>query len=1209
MIKKYWKNSVWPHNQIRRTNIQTNEQTMDLGKLYSDPSIHYSHHMCRNVLPKIFATIAQTKKNKEESDLAVLMTSSYICFQVMKAEIPRESYVTIFDLDWNAPDSEYKTHILIPRDTYQSFTILLKPIVKKDILSAALWLKMDDDSFHPNCLFEIITLCEREGQRMALQGIHHHYQRFWSYRWIQSHRNPNGFKFEFSLHLKAIQQALQEGKQIPGLPIVVQWLFQKRAKEELYVQLKQMVGNEGFFVDKQSKSSKQFHLCLDVLQPRFEDMLKRGWDPQGFGKGSMDVTPSSRELELETHYFSEFRKCLSTELYEYQERAILWMNRMEQKICNRKIPLSFLPSLQWNLENHPDVSIYASLTPPRFIVGKKEEYITLQGGMLCDEMGLGKSLMVLCLVFFSSLRHVMYESQNEWISQQIILPYRSRATLIVCPGHICDQWKREFLLHFDAEFKKQHTKQIIVLESARQLDFLKPQRYFIAICLIPFHISRSKPQQRKRFTYQDLCNADIVIVSWTLLNKNETEGMNDHQAPKQVEVQGEKNKIKLCDIYWHRIVVDEAHEIIDAKTVTKVLRSQYAWYVSGTPLSKGIESLAPICAFLDMKLHTYDYGEIAIKDFRVHLIGTFIHKMGEPCTNTSSMKHYKDKKSIFKTYPFSDSKEQETVALQKAKLQVRLMKWLFPFIFWRNTKHRVRLDQLLPEKKEETVILEFTPMERQLYDDYARSRDLQALRQMCAHPQVSKRISSALSNANVNKKIYTMEEIGKVMHKENEKQLQALLIEVETTKTAVDALQKTLSVLVEMDKTESSKADQKTFYEKQGLDQLQREQTKLKKKENELKAAQRNKNYMESIIPILDGKVDMNQLICGICQEPIMDITFTPCNHYFCWVCIDQWMKNSHDGITQKCPQCREICTLKQLMRTQSKKTNNSSNANSDQEMQQLKERYGTKMAFVIHYITRIIPSEDPESKIILFSQWDELLRMIYDTLTENQIQCTLCQGTAMTKRKKLDQFRNDNEFKVILLSTNNTASGTNLPQANRIIFLDPILKNPEEARAFEEQAISRSYRQGQKKNVHVVRLIIKDTIEEDIHTINQVGLENMIPKEDGTGITGTKRKRTIPTPEQYIQNMLRTRNVRRSNWEEVEQQDEQRLLTAAMPPSHESVWDDDLLMMESGYTHTSSNDPFSDYGVFFHDPDDDDASYMDTSTDSGDSCDLDLDD
>ena len=66
--------------------------------------------------------------------------------------------------------------------------------------------------------------------------------------------------------------------------------------------------------------------------------------------------------------------------------------------------------------------------------------------------------------------------------------------------------------------------------------------------------------------------------------------------------------------------------------------------------------------------------------------------------------------------------------------------------------------------------------------------------------------------------------------------------------------------------------------------------------------------------------------------------------------------------------------------------------------------------------------------------------------------------------------------MKLFLLSIKAGGVGINLTAADYVILFDPWW-NP----AVESQAIDRSHRIGQKKNVFAYKLIVKDTIEEKI--------------------------------------------------------------------------------------------------------------------------------
>ena len=68
------------------------------------------------------------------------------------------------------------------------------------------------------------------------------------------------------------------------------------------------------------------------------------------------------------------------------------------------------------------------------------------------------------------------------------------------------------------------------------------------------------------------------------------------------------------------------------------------------------------------------------------------------------------------------------------------------------------------------------------------------------------------------------------------------------------------------------------------------------------------------------------------------------------------------------------------------------------------------------------------------------------------------------------------------MLSLKNAASGTNLTEATHIFFVEPINSNRNESIAIENQAIARACRIGQQHKIKLIRILIKDTIEEDIY-------------------------------------------------------------------------------------------------------------------------------
>ena len=96
------------------------------------------------------------------------------------------------------------------------------------------------------------------------------------------------------------------------------------------------------------------------------------------------------------------------------------------------------------------------------------------------------------------------------------------------------------------------------------------------------------------------------------------------------------------------------------------------------------------------------------------------------------------------------------------------------------------------------------------------------------------------------------------------------------------------------------------------------------------------------------------------------------------------------------------------------------------------------------------------------------------------------CQGNVYQKDKVLKIFNTkdieNNEYRIIMLSSESTVSGSNLNNAEEVIFLDPIYGNKQYRANTENQAIGRVRRLGNKfKEIKVLRLLIKDSIEEII--------------------------------------------------------------------------------------------------------------------------------
>ncbi|TKC05949.1 DEAD/DEAH box helicase [Pedobacter frigoris] len=122
------------------------------------------------------------------------------------------------------------------------------------------------------------------------------------------------------------------------------------------------------------------------------------------------------------------------------------------------------------------------------------------------------------------------------------------------------------------------------------------------------------------------------------------------------------------------------------------------------------------------------------------------------------------------------------------------------------------------------------------------------------------------------------------------------------------------------------------------------------------------------------------------------------------------------------------------------------------------------------------IESKAPHHKILIFSQFVTMLDLIKEELQARNVRYEYLTGQTRNRQTVVESFQNNPEIRVFLISLKAGGTGLNLTQADYVYLVDPWW-NP----AVENQAIDRSYRIGQKKNVVAVRLICPDTVEEKI--------------------------------------------------------------------------------------------------------------------------------
>jgi SNF2 family DNA or RNA helicase len=134
-----------------------------------------------------------------------------------------------------------------------------------------------------------------------------------------------------------------------------------------------------------------------------------------------------------------------------------------------------------------------------------------------------------------------------------------------------------------------------------------------------------------------------------------------------------------------------------------------------------------------------------------------------------------------------------------------------------------------------------------------------------------------------------------------------------------------------------------------------------------------------------------------------------------------------------------------------------------------------------IEMLVEQIQHKKDQHKIIVFSQFVSMLRLIKEALDKNGIPSLTLTGQSKNRGQLVSDFQTDQNIRVFLISLKAGGTGLNLTAADVVYLVDPWWKP-----AVEQQAIDRIYRIGQRKNVTAVRLISPNTVEDKIQVLQQ---------------------------------------------------------------------------------------------------------------------------
>jgi SNF2 family DNA or RNA helicase len=746
-------------------------------------------------------------------------------------------------------------------------------------------------------------------------------------------------------------------------------------------------------------------------------------------------------------------KEINLKLYKYQKCSIYWMLQKER---NHK-------SIQYSINDEVKLgNVYYDFVKQKFFHKDNRKQLTFQGGGLIDEVGLGKTIMITALSILNNSNDTSYIRDTD--NSKLF----SRATLIICPSQLCGQWIREL----NSKISKDYNPNIISIMTKKQYS---------------------------SYTYNDLLDADFVIVSSTFFDneafysqwtpkisyvksyhKKRWESSDYNNIDTLFQTMGKKlvsnpidtlelNKPLLQLIHWHRLVIDEFHEVHSINKYRPLanllyfIKSTHRWVVTATPFIND-----------DSLLNTIDF------------LTSYDNNDGQLIFNNPDIVEY-----------------------------------LSTNCFRRNTKHSVKNEHKLPPLINEIIWLKFTATERMMYNAYLADPNNNKfsvyLRQLCCHPQLADETKLALSNCK------SLQDIEKMMITHYKLQVDMaqdkvdrLINRINKWKIKKEKLSKKKNKMIRID-PEGEDPEGKNLIDENMeisidniIEIIQELEIRLSTAEKELEGKTTTFNFYNNVVDRLRKTVNKNgdtnhlqnrinynnnldndtnimNLIsedindpnnddekCGICMDviPEDDVGVTKCGHIFCYECL-----KTSIVMYKNCPMCRKQLNNNDIF-ILSFERQNKIDKNTD-EKDLLINTVGTKLANLILFL------KNSKEHTIIFSQWDDLLNRVGSILSKYDIKNVFCKGNCFRRDKAIRQFNGNDDIRVIMLSSDSAASGTNLTKATQVIFLDPIYGKYKFRKEQERQAIGRAHRLGQNNKIKVIRLIIKDSVEEEIYWMN----------------------------------------------------------------------------------------------------------------------------
>lgn len=715
---------------------------------------------------------------------------------------------------------------------------------------------------------------------------------------------------------------------------------------------------------------------------------------------------------------------LTVNLHNYQKQAVHYMVNEERH-----------PEGSWRhlwvkmpSKNRMPHDMYYSPYFDRFWFG---EPMVQHGGFLCEEMGLGKTVEALALVHINPMRKPLPASYMPTPDKGLWQRYASRGTLIIASTSLVGQWKAEI------KSKLARDAKVLLYYGSRPKDPKKVKDY------------------------------DFVLTTYAILQRED--GRQEHECLHRID--------------WHRVILDESHEIKNrktrrAKSITSLIADN-RWCLTGTPMNMSLQDF---------------HGQVEFLRVR-------------PADNERFWKEAND------NFTNGNLRRLRPVFRMMEKMMCRHHK---------DGKYQGLPLVELPEKKEETVMLSFTESQARVYRNLyemakirydgfvrlgvARKKTLEIWSMLLPLRQASsfaRRFPVDVAKALAELKAPGPDRpIGRPNEEKFAEAFGPVYNEGQECSICFEEMEAPLQTPCGH---QFCKACLSAFFARH--DRV-RENCPLCRAAFKLTDCKVPKKKV-------DGSVPLVPVECEICFENVKDGVKSACRHKFCRTCITDALK-----LKKKCPVCRKALAPGQLEDLPKSVDENNENDMADSDgaganngqaaavggggADEKKEEivFDVKVKYLLSELRRI-RREKPKSKVLVFTQFRNMISTLAQKFNGEHWPFRTLEGDmSMHERtRNLVAFqtgetthRRHNRRKtkanachtsgapfVFLLTMRSGGVGITLTAADHLYIMEPCV-NP----ALERQVINRAYRIGQKRVLHVKRLVMANSIEARIIEANK---------------------------------------------------------------------------------------------------------------------------